>query len=554
MSKVSSPVMSIIVLNYNGKGFLEDCLSSIFKSNYSNFEVILVDNSSTDDSLVSAEAKFAGDLRLKIIKNSKNLLFTGGNNRGINEAKGEYVIVLNNDTTVHPDWLNRIASVMQDETIGAAQPKILLFDEPSRIDYMGGALDRYGYAEGIGRGQIDNGQFDNMSQELFYAGGTCMILRKKYLDEVGLFDGKFGAHWEDTDLSWRLRLRGYRIVAIPKAIVYHRGSKTMKKFARREDVSWHIRKNRISGLIKNYCVLNLIKTLPILVMIYLLIFIKEIVIDRNIKIALSSIFAIGWNIKELPYILRQRKIVQNKIRRLSDKEITKSMRKGFIAFNFLKEEFFVSGKRSSALPAGRQENYSLGAFVYGSHNQIIELVGRNKKVIDVGCNKGYLSSKFKENGCYVVGIEADLESANIAKKICDEIVIGDIEQMEKLQYPDNYFDCMVLADVLEHLKNPEKALLVLKRYLNTKGFIVASLPNIARIDIRLNLLFGKFDYTETGILDRTHLRFFTLTNAKKLFTDCGYKILQVNFTGRFKKFKLFSKLMSFQFIISAKKA
>lgn len=200
-----------------------------------------------------------------------------------------------------------------------------------------------------------------------------------------------------------------------------------------------------------------------------------------------------------------------------------------------------------------RQNYRLGALVYGSHNQIIGLVGINKKVLDVGCSTGYLSSKFKENGCYVVGIEADLESANTAKKFCDEIVIGDIEQMEKLQYPDNYFDCIVVADILEHLKYPEKALLALKRYLNPKGFIVASLPNIARIDIRLNLLFGKFDYTETGILDKTHLRFFTLAGAKKFLTNCGYKILQVDFTGRFRKLKLFSKLTAFQFIILAKK-
>lgn len=343
-----NPAISIIVLNYNGKEFLEDCLRSIFKSNYSNFEVILVDNGSTDDSLILAEKKFAGDLRLKIVKNDKNLLFTGGNNRGIAEASGEYVIVLNNDTTVHPDWLKYVACTMQDETIGAAQPKILLFDDPARIDYIGGGLDRYGYAEGIGRRMIDSGQFDSMSEEIFYAGGAAMILRKKVLDEVGTFDTKFGAYWEDTDLSWRVRLKKYRIVAIPKAVVYHRVSGTMKRFARREDISWHARKNRIAGLIKNYCLLNLIKTLPVLLAIYFLIFIKEIFIDRNIKVALSSIFAIGWNIKELPYILRQRKIVQNKIRLVPDKEITEFMEKGFIAFKFLKEEFSLSGKMPSA--------------------------------------------------------------------------------------------------------------------------------------------------------------------------------------------------------------
>ena len=325
------PLISVIVLNYNGKEFVNDCLCSVLKTEYNNFEVILVDNSSTDKSFELALEKFGCDLHLRVVKNYKNLFFAEGNNRGIREARGEYVVILNNDTVVTPSWLTEIVLGMRDKTIGAAQPKILLYNDPLRIDYAGTDLDKYGYAKGRGRGEVDRGQFDN-TIDIFYAGGTAMVLRKKVLNEVGLFDDKFGAHWEDVDLSWRIRLRGYKIVLIPKAVIYHKGSKTMSKFAKRQEVAWYIRKNRIAGLIKNYNIVNLIKTLPILILIYFLFFIKELFVNRDIKIAMASILAVIWNIKELPYILRARWRVQRKIRRISDSQILKFMQPGSMVF------------------------------------------------------------------------------------------------------------------------------------------------------------------------------------------------------------------------------
>lgn len=330
------PLISIVILNYNGKGFLEDCLGSVLESDYGNFEVILVDNNSSDDSLSSAFERFGQDKRLKVIKNKENLLFTGGNNAGIREARGEYIVILNNDTVVDRNWLKVIAISMQDESIGAAQPGIFIYNtSPLQVDYIGASIDKFGYALGIGREEVYKGQFDNIS-DVFYAGGTAMILRRKVLGEVGLFDEKFGMHWEDTDLSWRIRLKGYRIVVIPKAIVWHKGSRTMDKFAKKENVAWYIRKNRMSGLIKNYSVISLIKYLPVLIIIYILVFIKELFWDRHLRIALSSLSAIAWNIKELPYILKEREVVQKQIRSVPDKEIVKSMERRPVLFSFLR--------------------------------------------------------------------------------------------------------------------------------------------------------------------------------------------------------------------------
>ncbi|MFH0790112.1 MAG: glycosyltransferase family 2 protein [Candidatus Omnitrophota bacterium] len=325
----SFPLISVVVLNYNGQGFLDDCLESVLKSDYNNFELILVDNASTDNSFKSAEMKFGGYPHFKMIQNSENLFFAEGNNRGIKEAKGEYVVVLNNDTVVQPNWLREIAYVMQDKTIGAAQPKILSQKDPSRIDYAGADLDKYGYARGRGYGELDAGQF-NKAEQIFYAGGTAMVVRKSIFDEVGFFDAKFGAHWEDVDLSWRIRLRGYKIMFIPKAVVYHKGSQSMSLFVAKYRVAWYVRKNRIAGLIKNYSLFNLVKRLPVLLLIYWLISMKELVFDRSIKLAMSSVLAVIWNIKELPYILRQRKLVQTKIRVVSDAQVVNFMQRSII--------------------------------------------------------------------------------------------------------------------------------------------------------------------------------------------------------------------------------
>ncbi len=328
------PLISIIILNYNGREFSLDCIDSVLKSDYPNFEVIVVDNASADDSLSLIEKKFGRNSCLRIIKNTKNFLYAGGNNSGIRQARGEYIIILNNDTEVDKDWLKEIFLVMRDEKVGAAQPKILIFNQfPKTIDYAGAGIDRFGYAKGFARGEIDRGQINGV-QEIFYAGGTAMILKKKILNEVGLFDERFGAHWEDTDLSWRIRLHGYKIVLIPKAVVYHKGSLSMRKFAKSQKVAFWIRKNRIAGLFKNYSIYNLMHYLPLLLIIYLLVFLKELVLDRNIGLAMSSLLAVLWNIKELPYLLQQRRVVQRMIRRVKDAEILKYMEKKPL---FLKE-------------------------------------------------------------------------------------------------------------------------------------------------------------------------------------------------------------------------
>lgn len=329
------PFVSVVIVNYNGKGFLRQCIESVLGSEYPDFEIVLVDNASTDGSIQEIRDAFGRDTRLRIVISERNLLYTGGYNTGIRNAAGELIVCLNNDTEVDRRWLTHIAAVMQDASIGAAVPKILLYGTaPQRIDYVGAGIDRYGFAIGYGAGEVDNGSYDQL-RDVFYAGGTAMVLRRRVIEQVGVFDERFGMHWEETDLSWRIRLAGYRIVVIPQAKVYHKGSLTMKKFSSKPDVAWYIKKNRLAGLIKNYSLANVLTKVPFLIFVYAGIFLRELFVLRDARSAWSSARAVGWNIVSLPYLLRARRDVQRRIRIVTDKQIMRFMHQRSLAWEFI---------------------------------------------------------------------------------------------------------------------------------------------------------------------------------------------------------------------------
>lgn len=153
---------------------------------------------------------------------------------------------------------------------------------------------------------------------------------------------------------------------------------------------------------------------------------------------------------------------------------------------------------------------------------IIHLVGRDKRVLDIGCATGHLTKHLAANGCSVVGVEIEREFASEAEHYCEEIIVGDIRADSTIGKVKGKFDVIVFGDVLEHLSNPETVLGKVKGLLKEDGFVVVSLPNIALWRIRVALLFGRFDYTDRGVLDNTHLRFFTLKSAKELLQAAGY--------------------------------
>ena len=164
-----------------------------------------------------------------------------------------------------------------------------------------------------------------------------------------------------------------------------------------------------------------------------------------------------------------------------------------------------------------------------SHDYQILLTGERKKVLELGPATGYISNILKIHDCQVVGIENDPNFAKQAKKILDKVIVGDIEELDlKKALGSKKFDVILIGDVLEHLKNPEKLLQKLPRFLAKDGYLVCSIPNITHGSIRLKLLNGEFAYKETGLLDKTHLRFYTLESIISLFDSTGYSITELN--------------------------
>lgn len=162
---------------------------------------------------------------------------------------------------------------------------------------------------------------------------------------------------------------------------------------------------------------------------------------------------------------------------------------------------------------------------YTSHSIILGLVGHNKKVLEIGCATGYMSKYLKENNsCKVTGVEINKDFVKNAKDVCDRLIIGDIENKDTLNKINDIFDVIICADVLEHLFNPYFVLINLKNFLTKDGNIIVSIPNVACWEIRKRLLVGNFDYEDSGILDKTHIRFFTLKTAREMFEKCNLQI------------------------------
>ncbi|MCS7075685.1 MAG: glycosyltransferase family 2 protein [Bacteroidia bacterium] len=225
------PLVSVVILNYNGRQWLEKFLPFCMQTTYPNIEWLVVDNASTDDS-VSYVVKYFPTI--KVIQFEHNKGFAKGNNDAILCCAGEYIVLLNSDVEVTSGWLEPLVNCMQSNNkIAAVQPKVLSYYQRTHFEYAGacgGFLDMYGVP--FCRGRIfehceeDKGQYDQ-SIPVFWATGACMLIRKSAWHKVGEFDEFFFAHMEEIDWCWRAKSLGYEIWCEPKSVIYHVGGGTL---------------------------------------------------------------------------------------------------------------------------------------------------------------------------------------------------------------------------------------------------------------------------------------------------------------------------------------
>ncbi|MDQ6707587.1 MAG: glycosyltransferase family 2 protein [Acidobacteriota bacterium] len=237
--------VTVIVVNWNRKPLLRACLASLRGQTSPAAEIIVVDNGSDDGSAEMIASEFPG---FRLIQNSSNRGFCAANNQGIHAANGELIALLNNDAEADANWLAALGSVfLNAPSIGMAASKILVYEDPRRIDKVGHLIYPDGQNRGRGTGALDEGQFDRV-EEVLWPDGCAAMYRKDMLDRIGGFDDDFFAYGDDAELGLRARIAGWKCVYTPHAVVrHHRGSTLGLKSARRLRL---IERNRVLLAVK----------------------------------------------------------------------------------------------------------------------------------------------------------------------------------------------------------------------------------------------------------------------------------------------------------------
>jgi GT2 family glycosyltransferase len=243
---MSSVLISVIIANLNGERYLRDCLSALEAQTFREFEVIVVDNGSTDGSLRLIRNEFP---RVRVVSLDRNTGFAKANNIGFEASSGRYIATLNNDTIADRDWLGAlIGAASADEKVGMVASKILLGAEGRVIDSVGMLLYPDGMTRQKGRGETDDGRFD-IAAEVLFPSACAALYRREMIGEIGFFDEDFFAYCEDADLGLRGRLAGWKAVFEPAAVVRHLYSGTGGGYSPMK--AFHVERNRFTVLLKD---------------------------------------------------------------------------------------------------------------------------------------------------------------------------------------------------------------------------------------------------------------------------------------------------------------
>lgn len=316
------PLVSIVIVNYNGQRHLKDSLPSILKTEYSNYEIILVDNGSIDGSVRFVTQNFPF---IKIVHSKRNIGAAGGYNLGILNAKGKYVAVLNNDIEVDPEWLQPLVKILEESPdVAAVDPKYLNFYDRKKFDSSAAAgryIDFVGNCFTRGVGEEDRGQYDEITR-IFTC---CTMFRREVIEEVGLFDQDLFYGFEDADLCWRVILRGYQILYVPSSRIYHKvgGTSMSREKRHKPDFYFFWKRNRILILLKNYSGKTLLRLLPLALLEHLG-YIIYWSMERDKQYSLESLRALLWILKNFSTVWAKHRFVQS-IRKTNDREVMRIM-------------------------------------------------------------------------------------------------------------------------------------------------------------------------------------------------------------------------------------
>jgi GT2 family glycosyltransferase len=294
--------VSVIIPNWNGKDLLGPCLESLHGQEFDDYETILVDNGSTDESVAFVEKNFP---QVAIVRLEENRGFSAAVNAGISASRAPYVCLLNNDTEVDRRWLSTLVNALAaDPESGSAASKVLFFSDPRSVNSAGDEFSFFGVAYQRRLTQGDTDLF-NQARYVFSACGAAALYRRELFEKIGLFDESFFAYQEDVDIGFRSQLAGYRCLFVPDAVVYHKYHKTSSKVA---NLWMHLReRNKYFVLIKNLPANFFFLCLP-LFLLHEALGLSQAVRLRHIKVYFSARRDV-WH--HLPQLLRSRRQIQS---------------------------------------------------------------------------------------------------------------------------------------------------------------------------------------------------------------------------------------------------
>jgi GT2 family glycosyltransferase len=334
------PEMSVIVLNWNGKHFLEKCLTALRRQTFREFEAILVDNGSEDGSVEYVGEHFP---EVSVLPLGRNLGFCAANNAGYERSRGELILLLNNDTEADPRWLEEMHRASREyPKAGSFASKMLFLDDRKRIDLCGFALSAAGLTSDLGRDEQDGPAWAE-PRRVFGACAGAAAYRRSMLEDVGFLDDDFFMSYEDVDLSFRANLRGYECFFIPSAIVYHSLGGTTKNYPARQ--AFFSQRNVEFVYLKNLPLSLMLRSLP-----------QRLVYELGgaayfFKMGVGSAFlkAKVDTVRQLPAVLRKRKEIQSR-RIITNRQLRSLMRNDWLAPKLKRLLSAWRGPSQSALP------------------------------------------------------------------------------------------------------------------------------------------------------------------------------------------------------------
>ncbi len=260
----ADPITALVILNYNGRSYLERFLPSVIQHSPHGTHFVVGDNASTDDSIDFIKTNYA---QIQVVQLEKNYGFAEGYNQVLRQVHASFYFLLNSDVELRSTWAPLLNAMQQDTLLAACQPKILSYHQPEYFEHAGAAggwMDILGYPLCMGRildhFEKDGGQYD-LAREIFWASGAAMMVRASIFHDLGGFDGAYFAHMEEIDWCWRAKRCGYSIKSIPQTAVYHIGGGTLPYHSNRK-IFLNFR-NNLATILKNESALKLVYLIPL---------------------------------------------------------------------------------------------------------------------------------------------------------------------------------------------------------------------------------------------------------------------------------------------------